>query len=409
MTALAILLGLAIGVIFGAVGGGGAILALPVLVYVLGEPVGPASTASLVVVSLAAAVGAGALARHGRVCWNLALTFAGPAAAGALLGTLASREVDARTLVLAFVPVMVLAAVGHVAAHGARRRGRRRARSRRWHGSSCAGLLVGALTGFFGVGGGFVIVPVLTLWLGAPFRRAVATSLVIIAITGVAALVSHLLTGARPDLAITLALACAIGLGALGGTAVAERVPAAVLGRAFALLVARRRRLAARRRARARRPADLMSSRRERLLAGGMQAAVRRRPDGEPQVIPERRRQPRDEHAEDDPLHGAITGPPPVGPHGAGGVWRNRRRAVRLLGQRLHRLGLVRTAVAVDRLPLRHAVRQRARAVRRRRSLPQGSPPGAHLPTRPPQALNQAASSCSGENSCAPQGVASSV
>ena len=101
-----------------------------------------------------------------------------------------------------------------------------------------AGLLVGALTGFFGVGGGFVLVPVLTLWLGAPFRRAVATSLVIIAITGVAALVSHLLTGARPDLSTTLALACAVGLGALGGTAVAERVPAVVLARGFALLVA---------------------------------------------------------------------------------------------------------------------------------------------------------------------------
>ena len=78
MTALAILLGLAIGVVVGAVGGGGAILALPVLVYVLDEPVGPASTASLVVVAVAAAIGAGSLARHGNVCWRLALTFAAP-------------------------------------------------------------------------------------------------------------------------------------------------------------------------------------------------------------------------------------------------------------------------------------------------------------------------------------------
>ena len=111
MTALAILLGLAIGVVVGAVGGGGAILALPVLVYVLDEPVGPASTASLVVVAVAAAIGAGSLARHGRVCWRLALTFAGPAAVGSLLGTLASREVSPRLLVLTFVPVMLAAAV----------------------------------------------------------------------------------------------------------------------------------------------------------------------------------------------------------------------------------------------------------------------------------------------------------
>ena len=70
-----------------------------------------------------------------------------------------------------------------------------------------AGLGVGVLTGFFGVGGGFVIVPVLTLWLDTPFRRAVATSLVIITLTGIAALASHLIAGSRPDLGITAELA----------------------------------------------------------------------------------------------------------------------------------------------------------------------------------------------------------
>ena len=93
---LAIPLGIAIGLVVGAVGGGGAILALPVLVYVLGEEVGPASTASLVVVAIAAAVGAGALALRGHVCWRIALTFTAPAAAGALLGTLANTAVSAR-------------------------------------------------------------------------------------------------------------------------------------------------------------------------------------------------------------------------------------------------------------------------------------------------------------------------
>ena len=65
---------------------------------------GPAATASLVVVSVAAAIGAGALARHGRVCWRLAFSFAAPAAAGLLLGTFGSRNVGAAALVLAFVP-----------------------------------------------------------------------------------------------------------------------------------------------------------------------------------------------------------------------------------------------------------------------------------------------------------------
>jgi uncharacterized membrane protein YfcA len=62
-----------------------------VLVYVLGEPVNPASTASLIVVAVAAAVGAGALARNGHVYWRLAVLFSIPAAAGSVLGTLAGH------------------------------------------------------------------------------------------------------------------------------------------------------------------------------------------------------------------------------------------------------------------------------------------------------------------------------
>ena len=97
-----------------------------------------------------------------------------------------------------------------------------------------AGLLVGSLTGFFGVGGGFVIVPVLTLWLGASFRHAVATSLVIICLTGLAALASHLATGARPDVATTAILAGATGVGAFAGSLVGERLPQHTLRRGFA-------------------------------------------------------------------------------------------------------------------------------------------------------------------------------
>ena len=236
MTALAVVLGLAIGIIVGAIGGGGAILALPVLVYVLDQPVGPASTASLVVVSVAAAIGASSLARHGRVCWRLALTFAPPAAAGSLLGTLASRSVGATALILAFVPVMLLAAVLTW-----RRAGEGGADGPCPHPPLSriliAGVGVGALTGFFGVGGGFMIVPVLSLWLQTPFRRAVATSLVIITITGLAALASHLIAGSRPDLAITVTLSIATGAGALLGTLVAERLPQTLLRRGFAVIV----------------------------------------------------------------------------------------------------------------------------------------------------------------------------
>ncbi len=238
MTLLAIPFGLVIGLIVGTVGGGGAILALPVLVYVLGEPVGPASTASLIVVALAAAVGAGSLARHGHVCWRLALTFAAPAAAGSLLGAIANNAVSGKALIIAFVPVMLVAAFATWQRAGGAHDDRDLGCPPTDYGRIVlAGTAVGLLTGFFGVGGGFVIVPVLTLWFGLGFRRGVATSLVIITLTGLAALASHLATGARPDVPVTAALAASTAFGALLGTLVGRRLPQAALGRGFAVVV----------------------------------------------------------------------------------------------------------------------------------------------------------------------------
>jgi len=236
---LALPFGLVIGLIVGTVGGGGAILALPVLVYVLGEPVGPASTTALIVVALAAGVGGGALARRGQVCWRLATAFAGPAAVGALLGAVANAQVSPKALVLSFVPVMLVAAAAtwH-RADGDRGEDDRGCPKVAFGRLLVAGFGVGLLTGFFGVGGGFAIVPVLTLWLGVGFRRAIATSLVIITLTGLAALASHLgIAGAGPDVGLTLALAGSTAVGALGGTAVGDRLPQAALGRSFAVVV----------------------------------------------------------------------------------------------------------------------------------------------------------------------------
>ena len=152
---LAIPFGLAIGAVVGTVGGGGAILALPVLVYVLDEGVSPASTASLIVVALGASVGAGSQARDGQLCWRVAVTFSVPAIAGAYLGTLASAEVSARALIMSFVPVMLAAAVLTY------RRGDDEDSSDDEEGcprpglapAAAAGLTVGVMTGFFGVGG----------------------------------------------------------------------------------------------------------------------------------------------------------------------------------------------------------------------------------------------------------------
>ena len=77
----------------------------------------------------------------------------------------------------------------------------------------------------------------LSIWFGAGFHRAVATSLLIITLTGVAALVSHLVAGAAPEVGLTAALAGATAVGAVAGTVVNRRLPQRALGRAFAVLV----------------------------------------------------------------------------------------------------------------------------------------------------------------------------
>jgi uncharacterized membrane protein YfcA len=239
---LAIVLGLGIGAVVGTVGGGGAILALPVFVYVLGQGVSSASTASLIVVTLGASVGAGAHAWHGHVCWRIAATFALPAAAGAYLGTIANAWVSPSALILAFVPVMLVAAVLTYA------RAEQPGDGEAAESAPCpapdlprsagSGLAIGAMTGFFGVGGGFLIVPAMTSLLGLSIRRAIATSLAVIGLTGLAALAIHLARGAEPDWPLTLALGGAVAIGALAGSILGHRLSPTILARAFALLVA---------------------------------------------------------------------------------------------------------------------------------------------------------------------------
>jgi uncharacterized membrane protein YfcA len=100
-----------------------------------------------------------------------------------------------------------------------------------------AGAVVGFLTGLFGVGGGFLIVPTLAIALAFTMRTAVGTSLVITTATSLLGLAAHLLAGRHVDAAVTAAMAVACVAGALAGAAYASHVSQRGLGRAFALLV----------------------------------------------------------------------------------------------------------------------------------------------------------------------------
>ena len=236
---LALPFGLAIGLSLGALGGGGAVLALPVLVYVFGEDVHAATTASLAVVVAAALAGGAVQASRAQVCWPQVAVFAPAALAGTVVGTLANEAVSGAVLLLGFVPVLVAAAAFTWRRAGAGGGGGEETcppleRQR----TVAAGLVVGALTGFFGVGGGFLVVPLLALAMRFPLRRAIGTSLVIVGFVSLGGLAAHLWRGADLDAGLAAAMALGCAVGALAGARIGASLPQRTLGRGFALLLA---------------------------------------------------------------------------------------------------------------------------------------------------------------------------
>jgi uncharacterized protein len=242
---LAIPFGLAIGLAVGTLGGGGSVLAVPVLVYVLDQSVEDATTASLVVVAAGALAGSLSHARANRVCWRHAGSFTLAAVPGLALGTLAAEHVSAGWLLALFAVVMLAAA--QATWHKASQPQEPEPEGGWERGGACpplrlprdalAGAGIGLLTGFFGVGGGFLVVPTLAIALAFTMRTAVGTSLAIISATSLLGLAAHLLAGRGVEVDVTAALTVACVAGALAGASLAARLPQRALGRGFAVLV----------------------------------------------------------------------------------------------------------------------------------------------------------------------------
>lgn len=234
---LAVPFGVAIGVTLGLVGGGGSILAVPVLVYVLGEPVKEATTASLAIVGITALAGAADHARDGRVLARVALLFGAGGALGALAGTFLNRLLDDRLLLLSFAFMMLVSAYAMLRGRGHVPRDEiELAARKRGPGIVATGIGVGVLTGLFGVGGGFVIVPALVLLLGLSMPVAVGTSLLVIALTSASALAAHLASGSI-DWAVAGSFAAAAIVGALAGSRIGRRLSSERLTQIFAVLI----------------------------------------------------------------------------------------------------------------------------------------------------------------------------
>jgi len=218
---LGYVLAIAIGLSLGLIGGGGSILAVPTLVYVVGVPTKEAIAMSLFIVGAVSILGAGAHWQAGNVNLRTAALFAPVAMVGSYLGArLAGLPfvTDAFQLV-AFGAVMVIASVLMIFKKNGKKELKQSAANRShahlggipaWLAIPVEGLVVGVLTGFVGVGGGFLIIPALVLLGGLPMKQAVGTSLVIIAFksaTGFWGYLSHVTLDWQLMLGFTIASA----------------------------------------------------------------------------------------------------------------------------------------------------------------------------------------------------------
>ena len=246
-------LGFLIGVSLGALGGGGSILAVPVLVFVAGQTPAEATTTSLLVVGAAAVVAARRHARQGRVRLGPGVLFGLLGIAGSLVGSALNRRLDGDVLLLAFAGLTMVAAwrifagcpsctkvddfpAETAGAAAVRTRIRTHTLTRgRLVQIAVAGTVVGFLTGLFGVGGGFIIVPVLALVLEFPMPSAVGTSLLVIAVNSAAALVPRL--GGGIDWGPTVIFGVAATAGVLAGKRIADQLDAKSMQRGFAALL----------------------------------------------------------------------------------------------------------------------------------------------------------------------------
>ena len=238
---LALVLGVAVGILLGLLGGGGSILAVPVLVYAFGLPLSEAIPTSLLVIGVASATGAIPKVWARLIEWRLAAIFAATGIAGTLVGTALGRHLPESAVMIGFAIVMIIAGarmlrsnddVGTACKTGISGINWRRCAPR----SIPTGFGVGVLTGLFGVGGGFLIIPALVLLLGIEMSVAIGTSLVVIVANSAAGLLAQA-DGLGGNWTLTAAFAGAAIVGSLVAGRFSTRIDTDRLRKWFAYLV----------------------------------------------------------------------------------------------------------------------------------------------------------------------------
>ncbi|MFE9920017.1 sulfite exporter TauE/SafE family protein [Streptomyces sp. NPDC005774] len=231
---LALIAGAVVGLALGALGGGGSVLAVPALIYLLGFTPAAATTAGLVIVTATSLTALYAHARAGHVRWKARAAFAAAGLLPAALAGAAAARLPQAALTLAFAAVAALAALRMLRPAGTVGAGRSAVRPGRAAG---AGAGLGALTGLLGVGGGFLAVPALVTVLAFEMQAAVGTSLLVITANSLASLATRSGAAVSLDWAVIGPFIAAAVLGAWDGKRLAVKVSGPRLQRAFAVVL----------------------------------------------------------------------------------------------------------------------------------------------------------------------------
>jgi uncharacterized membrane protein YfcA len=231
LAVLVLLLAFVIGIVLGMLGGGGAILMVPMLAYVARIEARAAIAMSLFVVAATSLVATILQARARAVRWRMGASFALGAVAGAFAGGTFAHRLPARALLLGFAALMVATSIAML-------RGRAATQARAPHAVVAIGLglMVGGLSGLVGAGGGFLIVPVLTMVAGLELREAIGTSVFVIVLQSAAGFAGHA-AHVELDWTFVAAVTAAAGAGTIAGTSLARRIAVERLRRGFAWLV----------------------------------------------------------------------------------------------------------------------------------------------------------------------------
>jgi uncharacterized membrane protein YfcA len=229
-----LLLSGAIGLSLGLIGGGGSIITVPVLVYVMRVEPHESVGMSLAVVGATSLIGAALHYRRRTVELKMGTLFGLSGVMGAYFGSRLTYLLTPAALLLSFAGLMLL--IASLMLIKRRNDKEQSPAARSTIKAMLSGLAVGVLTGFLGVGGGFLVVPALLLFGGLTMKQAIGTSLLVIAMNCAAGLLGHLSYGGF-NLGLSALVTAFAATGTLFGTLLSHRISPSHLRKAFAVFV----------------------------------------------------------------------------------------------------------------------------------------------------------------------------